>query len=156
MKEAFGGIINIVFVSVFLLIIIGTLGLVVSYTKAFKAKNIIISTIEQYDGYGCGYDENRMRTTNNDEQLACMSKINKELDKLGFYPNPVSCSNPYNSDDNKRYCYVYEYSDVKNNKKKHIMSIETTVDVHFPIVSNILGFSVFRISGDTRVLSDRN
>ena len=53
MKEAFGGIINIVFVSVFLLIIIGTLGLVVSYTKAFKAKNIIISTIEQYDGYGC-------------------------------------------------------------------------------------------------------
>ena len=154
MKEAFGGIINIVFVSVFLLIVIGVLGLVVSYTKAFKAKNIIISTIEQYDGYGCGLNEKRLYS--NSVNTSCMEKINKELDKLGFYPNPVSCSNPYHSDANKRYCYVYEYSDVKNNKKRHIMSIETTVDVHFPIVSNILGFSVFRISGDTRVLSDRN
>ena len=54
MKEAFSGIYSIAFIVVFLVIVIGILGLVVSYTKAFKMKNIIISTIEKYEGACCG------------------------------------------------------------------------------------------------------
>ena len=54
MKDAFGGIVNIVLVAIFLVIISGILGLVVNYTKAFRMKNVVISTIEQYEGAsGC-------------------------------------------------------------------------------------------------------
>ena len=48
MKDAFGGIVNIVLVAIFLVIISGILGLVVNYTKAFRMKNAVISAIEQY------------------------------------------------------------------------------------------------------------
>ena len=49
MKDAFGGILNLVFIVVFLLLVIGVLGLVVSYTKAFKMKNEIKPVIKEVD-----------------------------------------------------------------------------------------------------------
>ena len=48
MKEAFGGIYTIIFIVIFLVIVIGVLGFVVSYTKAFRMKSDIIYTIERY------------------------------------------------------------------------------------------------------------
>ena len=45
MKVAFGGILNLALVVVFLMIVSGVLGLTVSYTKAFNFKNYVISTI---------------------------------------------------------------------------------------------------------------
>ena len=53
MRDGFGGILNIVFIVIFLLIVEGVLGLVVNYTKAFKMKNNVISMIEQYEAAGC-------------------------------------------------------------------------------------------------------
>ena len=38
MKDAFGGILNLVLIAVFLVIVSGVLGLTVSYTKAFNFK----------------------------------------------------------------------------------------------------------------------
>ena len=64
MKEAYGGIFNLVFLVVFLVIVISLLGLTVSYTKAFKMKDRIIAVIEEYEGSGC---------ENNDS--ACMKKF---------------------------------------------------------------------------------
>ena len=46
MKDAFGGILNLVLIVVFLLLIEGILGLVVNYSKAFRMKNTVISAIE--------------------------------------------------------------------------------------------------------------
>ena len=53
MKDAFGGILNLVLIVVFLLLIEGILGLVVNYSKAFRMKNTVISAIERFRGYGC-------------------------------------------------------------------------------------------------------
>ena len=138
MKEAFGGIMNIVFLAIFLLVIIGFLGLVVSYTKAFKMKNIVLSTIEEYEGYGCDVAD-----THN-EDSACAKKIQDEAQKLAFSPIGISCSGNY-KEAMGLYCYCIDTD-------KHVYKIDTTVDVHFPVISNILGMSVFRISGDSRVI----
>ena len=53
MQDAYGGILNLVIIVMFLLIVMGTLGLVVSYTKAFKMKNIVISNFERYEDANC-------------------------------------------------------------------------------------------------------
>ena len=50
MKEAYGGIFNIVFIVIFLVIAIGVLGLTFSYTKAFKMKNAVVGAMEEYEG----------------------------------------------------------------------------------------------------------
>ena len=73
MQEAFGGIINMFFISLFLLIVISILGLVVSYTKAFKMKNVIISHIENYEASGCFT-----------KGTACMTKIEDSARALGY------------------------------------------------------------------------
>ncbi len=56
MREAYSGIVNIFFIAVFLVIVSGILAFIVTYTKAFKMKNIVISTVEQYEGSGCKSD----------------------------------------------------------------------------------------------------
>ena len=52
MRDAYGGIMNIVLLVTFFLIVEGVLGLIVGYTKAFKMKNIVISTVEEYEASG--------------------------------------------------------------------------------------------------------
>ena len=56
MRDAYGGIMNIVLLVTFFLIVEGVLGLIVGYTKAFKMKNIVISTVEEYEASGCFND----------------------------------------------------------------------------------------------------
>jgi hypothetical protein len=50
MRDAFGGLLNIVIIVVFMTLVSGYLAFNVSYAKAFKVKNKIISTIENYNG----------------------------------------------------------------------------------------------------------
>ena len=84
MKEAFGGIFNIMFIVIFLVIMIGVLGLVFSYTKAFQMKNAIISVIEEYEGSGC-YPE---ALSGASHDTACRNKIKDKARGLAY--NPVS------------------------------------------------------------------
>ena len=50
MRDAFGGLVNIAIIVVFMTIVSGYLAFNVSYTKAFKVNNKIISVYEEYDG----------------------------------------------------------------------------------------------------------
>ena len=50
MRDAFGGIVNISMIVVFLVVVSGYLAFNVTYTKAFRMKNKIITTLEQYEG----------------------------------------------------------------------------------------------------------
>ena len=54
MKDALGGIVNIWFIAVFIVIISGYLAFSIQYNKAFRMKNEIIEAIEQCDGYENG------------------------------------------------------------------------------------------------------
>ena len=51
MRDAIGGVVNVAFIAVFLVIVSGYLAFSVSYNKAFKVKNKIISILEQYEYY---------------------------------------------------------------------------------------------------------
>ena len=47
MREAYSGIVNIFFIAVFLVIVSGILAFIVTYTKAFKMKKVILHLVLQ-------------------------------------------------------------------------------------------------------------
>ena len=120
MRDGFGGILNIVFIVIFLLIVEGVLGLVVNYTKAFKMKNNVISMIEQYEAAGCS--------------LNCPSGYDSVYDLFCYRGEIVKNTGNYTS------------------SKPTIYNVVTQVDLTLPLISNILGFSIFQVSGDTEVV----
>ena len=163
MKEAFGGIFNIMFVVIFLVVIIGVLGLVFSYTKAFKMKNAIISTIENYEGSGC-YPE----ITGGVSDSACRREILRQAQGLNYNPVSLGCSGgcqlygPTTADANKRLCpaadvYCYNVTvRTENGKRYATFRVMTQVDMNFPIIEKIMGFSFFQVAGDTKEIKLAN
>ena len=146
MKDAFGGVINMVFVSLFLLIVIGILGLVVSYTKAFKMKNLIISHIENYEASGCF-----------EPDTACMNKIKASAEGIG-YGSRINCPEDFGKIDGL-FCYK---EIISTNTHNHVSSrptsyrIITQVDLDLPIISSIFSINFFQVVGDTRVIETKS
>ena len=145
MQDAFGGIINMFFIGLFLLIVISVLGLVVSYTKAFKMKNVIISHIENYEATGCF-----------SAGTACMNKINESAKALG-YGADMNCTTGFTEIEG---LFCYKEMSVSGTKE-HVSSnpkryrIITQVDLDLPLISNIFSMTFFQVSGDTRVIETR-
>jgi hypothetical protein len=140
MKDAFGGIVNIVLVAIFLVIISGILGLVVNYTKAFRMKNTVISTIEQYEGAkGC---------FGNSSATGCMERIQERAKEFGYHPTQLVCPADYTKSYDL-FCYKRVESD---SKKNYVYTIITQVDIDIPIVNKMMGLSIFQVHGDTRAI----
>ena len=154
MKEAFGGIFNIMFIVIFLVIMIGVLGLVFSYTKAFQMKNAIISVIEEYEGSG-GYPE---ALGNASFDTACRRRIKNEARGLAYNPVSLNCysvdnTSGYNVPVYKAgdiYCYEMTVKTKADGKKYAVFKVITQVDISFPIIERIMGFRFFQASGDTK------
>ncbi|MBP5678720.1 MAG: hypothetical protein J6X28_02700 [Bacilli bacterium] len=155
MKEAYGGVFNIIFIVIFLVIVIGVLGLVFSYTKAFKMKNAIISVIEEYEGSGCYPEASGGAGGSN---TACRQKIRQKAQDLAY--NPVSLNCPpidttsgsnvtvYKADD--IYCYEMSVKTKADGKRYAVFKVITQVDISFPIVERIMGLRFFQAVGDTK------
>ena len=141
MKDAFGGIVNIVLVAIFLVIVSGILGLVVNYTKAFRMKNAVISTIEQYDGAKGCFTESK----------GCSNKIVEKAQSFGYYPPSINCSKSEGYENGYGlFCY-------KENTTSEgtIYTIITQVDINIPIINKIMGLSIFQVHGDTRIIRNK-
>lgn len=153
MKDAFGGILNIVLIALFLIIVEGILGFVVNYTKAFKMKNSVISAIEQYEAVGC---------VNTDKaNTACRNKIIESAKSIGYSPANLRCPSGYTKIDG---LFCVNEGEISRNKNKDWYSsskpttyrVVTQVDVNIPIINKIMGLSFFQVSGDTRVIETHN
>ena len=89
MRDAFGGLTSIVIIVVFLVIVSGYLAFNVTYTKAFKVKNKVISVLEQYEGI-CNLNDEAPNT--------CGGEIKSYMDSVGyqvpsFTIDDYTCSN---------------------------------------------------------------
>ena len=138
MKDAYGGILNIVLIGVFLLIVEGILGLVVSYSKAFRMKNAVISAYERYEGSGeCK------------ENTDCFNRILQQAKRIGYSKKmDLNCSDGY-TNVGGYFCYIRNDS---SSGKNYIYTVETQVDINFPIINKIMGLSIFKVRGDTRII----
>ena len=125
---------------------IGILGLVVSYTKAFKMKNLIISHIENFESSGCFT-----------EDTACMNKIKESAEGIG-YGSRIRCPEDFNKIDGL-FCYKEIIStNVDNHVSDRPVSyrIITQVDLDLPIISSIFSINFFQVVGDTRVIETKS
>lgn len=156
MRDAFGGLVNIAIIVVFMTIVSGYLAFNVSYTKAFKVKNKIISVYEEYDGCD-GIFETK-----------CENEIDNYIQGIGYNTKDPNLNNSnvlnYESTSSvgstgekcrKGYCVIeFKEADDPNdriNKIYRSFRVVTVVYLDIPIINNIMsGMDMFQVTGDTK------
>lgn len=148
MSDSFGGLINIVIVTLFIVIAIGYIAFNINYTKAFRAKDKIIDLFEKYEG-DCINNEGN-----------CYQEIVKYADSIGYKPSSLDDYHGYNKvgdlflykvvyvGDSRIKDDVYQY----DSSYKVYYYIVTKVNVEIPIIRNILPFRFFYVTGSTRII----
>ena len=157
MRDAFGGVANLAIIIVFLTLVSGYLALNVNYTKAFRVKNKIISTIEEYEG-NC-----KIEATN-----VCDLKIQSYMNSLGYnapYLNVkngtgknVDASenqNEWDCGNGAGYCIKevpindISVGNAEDTKKRSYFKVVTQINIDIPIINRILP-KIFEVRGDTK------
>lgn len=150
MRDAFGGIVNISTIVVFLVLVSGYLAFNVNYTKAFRVKNYIITSLEQHEGK-CMPDSGE-----ND----CTKQIKEYMSSIGY-----NTDSPHRESDGYQcttgYCIKKELADesTKNSTTsgKVYYKVVTQVNIDIPIINKIMpNFRVFQLSGSTKLIRERS
>lgn len=143
MKDAIGGSVNIMFIAIFLLVVSGYLAFSVSYNKAFRVKNKIITILEQSGKFKGKAEEDIKKYIQ--ETGYNTSKSN---DKLG-----ASCGGAGYS---VKWVDTSTTSELNDNPRGYYrVTTEVTLDI--PIINKIMTFiPVFQVSGDTITLNENN
>ncbi len=149
MRDAFGGIVNIVIIVVFLVIVSGYMAYTVNYTKAFRVKNKIITTFEQYDK-GC---------ENGDTRSECNTVIADYMKKVGYSQTTPSGADSEPLDGSRwqcpsgmGYCFaVFKGSSTSDSAKKHYYKIKTWVNMDIPLINKIMP-TLFQVQGDSKAV----
>lgn len=153
MRDAIGGIVNLVIIVVFLVIVSGYLAFNVNYTKAFRVKNKIISTIEEYEG-NCPADGK-----------GCDKIINDYINSMGYdNTNLINCDS-YNTDKIKYYkrngycvgaSYSNSQSNIQDKGQTAYFKVKTYITIDMPIIRNVIpNIGMFEITGDTKTVKCR-
>lgn len=150
MRDAMGGVVNLVIIVVFLVIVSGYLAFNVNYTRAFRVKNKIISSYEQYSG-NCDNDSTQ-----------CMKQIIEYMEQIGYDMNQKIEYGDYKCRRGRGFC-TKQMPGVKDDAKKEIAVIDdrervyykvvTQVTIDIPIINRIMqGLDTFKIKGDTKTI----
>lgn len=140
MKASIGGIVNLFAVAVFLVLLMSFLLFNVSYAKAFRVKNKIITTYEQYEG-------------NCDRNTKCYKVIKQFEEDFGYKVT-------YELEEKEgTKCYQelgYCATEMKVKKKLnntnityYKYNIRTEVYIRFPFIQDIFGIGKFGVNGET-------
>ena len=144
MRDALGGTVSLVIVTVFIVIALGYMAFNVNYTKAFRMKDKIIALYDDFEG-NC--------------DSACNQAISDYADTLGYATGGnLNCPDGY-TDVNGMGIYCARQVQAINNededtirdiKPKFYYNIITKINLQIPIISNVFDFSFFYIRGDTK------
>lgn len=167
MRDAFGGVVNLAVIVVFLVIVSGYLAYNVNYTKAFKVKNRIISYFEQY-GRQCEKAD-----------TDCNKKIKKYMQDIGYSTDSSFTSKDgekatndgtatgetgtgvWNCNTNVGYCWARFNAEsnstdvhdmVKKGYKKVYYKVATRINMDIPIINRIMP-NIFEVTGATKQIA---
>lgn len=147
MRDAFGGIVNLAIIVVFLVIVSGYLAFNVTYTKAFRVKNKIIDEIERY--HQC----NPMNINND----ACAKHVDEYSRQIGYSAktpdiNVAGTEKYCTANDSPRgYCVIKHSGEQTLDQKRNCYyEVVTVTSIDIPIINNIMpNLRLFQIRGDT-------
>lgn len=144
MRDALGGVVNIQFILIFIVLVSGYLAFSVNYTKAFRAKNKIIDVYESYEG--------------NLKNPGAEEKISSYLKKIGYRPATqyVTAANAEcdNCDcSSGLYCIQNIAVDSESALKKTYAEVTTFISIDIPIINQILPHvDFFKVKGSTKTV----
>lgn len=146
MRDAFGGVANLVIIVVFLVLVSGYLAFNVNYTKAFRVKNKIISTIEEYEGK-C--DPRSATDKCNLQIIEYMHSLGYDAPNFDLTGEGYTCANGYCIKQVDIARPVSSSTD--DSKPRAYFKVVTQINIDIPIINKILpGLKIFQVSGDTK------
>lgn len=125
MRDALGGLVNIVIIVVFLVIVSGYLAFNVNYTKAFRVKNKIISVIETHEGLDSSGEQ----------------EIESYAKSIGYnvsIPKDFRASEGWEAKTNCGFYYKVVDSPTSGDIHKNYYEVITFVSVDIPIIKKIM------------------
>lgn len=139
MRDAFGGIVNISFIVVFMVIVNGYLAFAANYNKAFKYKNKIINIIEQNEGY----------------DSVALEKIGDYRIKIGYsLDNTISVDGATECVQTEGFCYIKTDATTSGELKKEYYTVVTAVNINIPILNKFLpNMRIFQVNGTTKTIT---
>lgn len=148
MRDALGGVVNIQFILIFIVLVSGYLAFSVNYTKAFRAKNKIIDVYESYEG--------------NLKNPGAEEKISSYLKKIGYRP-ATQYVTAANADCDKcdcssgLYCIQNVEVDSESALQKTYAEVTTFISIDIPIINHILPHvDFFKVKGSTKTVYVNN
>ncbi len=149
MRDAFGGLVNIQLILVFIVLVAGFLAFNINYNKAFKVKNYIIKSIEEYNG-NCF-----------DGDSQCVAQINQYMNDIGYSVPPLSetdytCIGGGSNSTPGGFCYretiVDTHGEIEDEQSESVYySVLTSMTIDIPLINRILP-SIFKVTGDTKII----
>ncbi len=151
MRDAFGGVVNISMIVVFIALVSGLMAFNVTYTKAFRVKNRIIDLTEQY----------REKCMDSEE---CSSKAASYIQSIGYNSPTMDISRMVNSypeysawECQNGYCIGEKRTvDVHDSSLESVQyKVVTQIIIDIPIINKIMPYlRFFQVSGDTNTLTE--
>lgn len=143
MRDAFGGVVNLAMIVIFLVLVTGYLAFNVNYTKAFRVKNYIITKFEQYEGSCDRIDSD------------CNKEIQSYIKSIGYHQPKVKLAG-FNCDNG--YCFkefkAKESSEINDRGKQVYYRVVTQIIIDIPIVNKIMpNLKIFQVAGDTKLIT---
>lgn len=131
MKESVGYTVTLNIVIMFIIIVFAFISAALVYFKSNKLSNIIVDSIEKYEGYN----------------KYAIEEINMKLSSLGYNVNSINCDKTINnnkckiineSSKEKGYC-VYEC----NEGDYYYYRIRTNMMLNIPIINDLLNIPIY-------------
>lgn len=129
MKESVGYTVTLNIVIMFIIIIFAFISAILIYYKTYKVGNIIVNSIEKYEGYNS----------------LSINEIKKRMSTIGYNVNSIKCESKKDgcnlaggSNGSNGYC-VYEC----NEEDYYYYKIKSKMIINIPIINELLSIPVF-------------
>lgn len=154
MRDSIGGAVSIVIIVAFIVIVLSYLAFNVNYTKAFRMKNKIVATYEDYDGECTGVND----TSGGSNINTCFGAITDYASDVGYKPGELECRDGWQKA-GSYYCYKEipvkgtSCSNCVKEEEKKYYKIATKINIEIPIIKNIFNLQFFWVTGDTKTFT---
>lgn len=157
MRESIGGGWLFTVVVLFIVLFSSYLAISINYSKAFKVKNFILSTVERREGYNGKYNETELETIGKPGSLIksdenAQTEIYSYLKEFGYYSKVIKSGY---CEDNKMgqtmpggYC-VKHICNKQDEVGGNYYKVTTFLKIEFPLINFVLKVPV---SGETKLI----
>ena len=145
MKESIGYTVTLNIVIVFIVIIFAFLSAAIVYFKSNKVSNVVMNSIERYEGYN----------------ESAINNINAQMNNLGYNQTSITCAATHSDvnctlvpdgeglrSEHGRGRYGYCVYECNMDKEYYYYRIRTNMMIDFPIINDLLNIPIYSTTNE--------